>query len=463
MTSVLRLVAIGHTLSFLNASGAYLTNKGFRQAIAHPDELGVYPDIEDVILLDWMQTDDDARDTTMRTLQKLGAQARENVRKRKLGNHVWLECSTHSETSTRYAIVKDIIVPDLDERHWGPGGPSRLAVHIIREGLWRHIAPNSTSYTSLATGTIYPYTDATNENYLDVNATDNILGDAPSLNIIELDGSVDNNARLIIATKSGTAASLNNFNPFFNANDELDNAASQQADTNAPDDINLTLTGSGDVTLRWNITGANLTYYSGSYLVYVVGVASADGAMSVAFQHGAPTVGYYETGDYVPVNTAFGSNNHFLYLGRFTLPLPGAIIPGYAYTANYSIELEVDKSSSVTFTFYSLILIPVDEQVFRVLAQGAPNKLRIDSNLERTFYLGASDQLLAEPPPTTLGRYIQLQPILDPLADVYHRVFFFKSWYYDTDDEEYYQFRIDDSAVTIEAICRYTALRGDDA
>lgn len=449
-------------LSFLDTVGYYLSTNGWRQSLALPNEQGDYEDVRETLTFDWMQTNDDDRATRLRSLMKLVAKAREYVRARRLGDPVWIEVRTHTETETRYAIIKDIIIENLSERHWWPAGPSMLTITIVREGLWRAIAPNG-SYDSLVSAlTIYPFTDGTYQNYATI--TDSLLdGDAPGLVAFQIAPSAGLTFdRYIIATKVLDATGLSSFDAFFNAADELDNTASQQADTNAPDDINLTLTGSSDVTLRWTIAGSKVDDYEGSYHVYAVAVSnSADEKVSIAFKHGNPTGGY-EIGEYVPVTSGYSSYKKFIYLGRFTLPIEGPLLPGYAYTDAYTISLEVDKTASVTLTVYSLMLIPA-EQVFRAHSiDGA--KIRIDGNLEATAPLGSSDQLVVEGRVATYGRYIQLEPRLTTASSyLYSRIYFFHSWYYPVDQTEYYRYRTDDSEIDVEFIPRYVALRGDQS
>ena len=447
-------------LSFLDTVGFYLTTGGWQQNIGLPNERGDYEDVRETIALDWMQTNDDDRATKLRSLMKLAAKAREYVRTRRLGDPVWIEVRTHSETEKRYAIVKDIIIQNLSERHWYPEGPASLVVTIVREGLWRGIAPNG-SYESLVSGlTIYPFTDGTYQNYTTI--TDSLLdGDAPGLVTLQIAPSAGLTLdRFIIATKVLDATGLSQFDAFFNPADELDNTAGQQSDSDAPDGINLTLTGSSDATLRWTIAGSKMGAYEGAYHVYAVALSnSASEKVSIAFKHGSPSNGY-EIGNYMPVTSGYSTYRKFVYLGRFTLPVEGPLLPGYAYTDPYTIALEVDKSDTVTFYFYSLMLIPAD-QVFRAHVIDG-DKVRIDGNLEISVPLGSSNDLVVEGRVATYGRYIQLEPRLTTAASyLYSRLYVFHGWHYNGVD--YYRNRTDDSDLDVEFIPRYVALRGNQS
>ena len=200
--------------------------------------------------------------------------------------------------------------------------------------------------------------------------------------------------------------------------------------------------------------------YEGAYHVYAVALSnSASEKVSIAFKHGSPSNGY-EIGNYMPVTSGYSTYRKFVYLGRFTLPVEGPLLPGYAYTDPYTIALEVDKSDTVTFYFYSLMLIPAD-QVFRAHVIDG-DKVRIDGNLEISVPLGSSNDLVVEGRVATYGRYIQLEPRLTTAASyLYSRLYVFHGWHYNGVD--YYRNRTDDSDLDVEFIPRYVALRGNQS
>lgn len=466
MSSTLNLTDGVTVVSLLSSAGFYLAQGGYAAVVATENEFGEFDDVTERFVLTWNGATDDQRDSQISELQKLAQKALYIANNKLLGDAVWLEAATHSETYTRYSLVRRVTVGTLDPNHWGPAQSVNLTIDVVREGLWRDIPPNSTSYNSIVTGeTVYTYQDTAGDNYIDVTCN-NLKGDAPALTHIRINNPTNTSYnRFLLATKSGYVSNLNNFNPFFHANVELDNVASQAADSDAPNNINLTIGGSSDVTLRWTITAANVKYYSGRYQVFLVAAASSDGLMTARVRHGNGGL----SNDYVPVNN-YSSALGYVYLGLVTVPDGNSIIPNWDYNTTYDIYVDLDKSGSVTATIYTLIFVPADEQVFECHTNGTGiSRLYIDGIVERSYYANSSDKLLSGQPANTYGPYLKLRPLpnyqVDPsIVSMTTRIYFFNSRLSTSGNGEiYYQIGTQNFAVNLKAVYQYTALRGNDA
>ena len=200
--ATLRLYDDVNEVDFLDTSALYLAQDGWRPRVAAENEAGDdYEDVIEVIKLSWTETTDDVRDSKLQTLHRLNHKAKRYWRLRKTTDAVWLEVQTHSETNIRYARVKEIVVEELDGRHWGPDGPVDLVVTIKREGAYSHIKPTNTTPTVvLNSATIENEEDTSTSNFAIISASD-VPGDALALPIIQMVESVAQE-QIIIAMRS---------------------------------------------------------------------------------------------------------------------------------------------------------------------------------------------------------------------------------------------------------------------
>jgi len=442
MAAVLKITNGTDSVDLLDTTALYIQN--WAQAIARRLPSGDYADVVEIIKLAWMEEDDDTRDSTIQALMQLAGEAWDYTDRELLDQWVWLEARTHSETSSRYAILSEIWPDRLSSRHWGPDGPVDLMPQITREGLWRYTAPNGTPTTAVAATTVYNKQDADGDNFVTIADTD-ADGDAPGL--IIFDQEWDELATdVIVAMKSSSSTSdLNDFIPHLDATLELDNVGSQAADVEAPENIRIDL--AAGATLRWTLTAAarKMANYAGDYYVYAVAVMSG-GSGTMTFKHGNDYVGL----DAVTVNTtASPAAAHFM--GRTTIP-GGTYNPGLA-DADYNIKLVVTVAGGGTFRFFDLWLVPISEFAPFVVNNTQPtgNLLTVDGNLERVYQQtsGGAYSQADTTPPEPGGRYLQFKP------NRHNRLYFFWTGVNDVAPPNW---AID---VTVKIIPRCLAIRGD--
>lgn len=443
MAGVLTITDGTDTVDLLDTTAFFLKRGGWREKVANENERGDYDDLIEVITLTWMETEDDSRATTIQKLKRLAKKAAEFVREQKLTDHVYLSASTHSETKTRYAVIKHIQIDELHKGHWGPDQVLESRIIVTREGTWRALAPGS-ALTSDGATTIFNKQDADGNNFLTV-ANTTVTGDVDADTNFVIDFIVSNTREeFILALKTGTLPDLDKFNPHFNANDELDNVGSQVADTVAPDDIALEFAGAGNITMRW-ILDNNLEFYAGAYLVFCAVRADTADLATIHLAHGDES----DDGDPVAVPSQ-GSFFARLYLGRFDIPA-GGFIPGLTAPASYDMKMELTKSGTVTVRFSNFWLVPIDEGVFSADNVNLNTFIAFDGDIERVYELAT-----ATGPPIAFGfaqpggKYIELKPGLT------NRVYFY------TKRSDLEVTPNDSISVTVRYLLRYTSLRGNN-
>lgn len=395
------------TVSLLDSAGLYLTRRGWNPQVARENELGDnYEDVVEVIHLEWMQTTDDSRDTIMHNLNRLNMRAREYQRHRKTTGQVWLAAATHSETNTRYALVKEIYAPELDNRHWGPNSNVTLTLTITREGAWRDQAPNTNpqSYTSIISDGIYNQVDSGIVNYIDL-ANSDLKGDAYFLPVLMMPF-VSTQEKLIVALRSHlTSGGIINFNPHFNAAN-FGTGTYIVADASAPGGQKwerIIAAGSSSME-NYVALPAGLQYYTGSFLLYAVCKATT-AVFSLQASHSTST-GFVSEFATEAVDIGVTTNYQMLYLGRITLPISGQI-PGVGDPANYYIHLKCAWTGAGVFSLRNFFLVPTDDGVFQLDLQD--QNVAADSVLERSWHY-SSLHIYSYKTPSPRGRYIRLKP-----------------------------------------------------
>lgn len=447
MAAVLKVTDGTDEVSFLDPSTLYITE--WRQQIAPELASGEFEDVVEAIRCAWMQTTDDTRDAIIQTLMKLAGKARDFHRMRKLFQWVWLEARTHSESNSRYAVLRDIFPKELDKRHWGPNGPVDLIPLLTREGLWRGIAPNGTPTTGVSATTIYNKQDTDGNNFVTLPDS-SAVGDAPGLVIFEMEpgASTSQVQNFIVARKSGTSQSdLDDFVPHLDTLLEADNALLRVADTNAPDDYRLDITTT--TTLRWPLTSATrkLSNYAGEYLVYaLIDTVNGGGSATLRLRHGQ---NYVASATIAPSDV--GSPATANYLGRVTIP-GGIYNPVLSNPLGYDIYLDVTITPTFTVRFFDLWLIPISEgAVFSVRnAALTSGVLVINGDLEAVFEqtTGGVYQQSSSLAPEVGGRYLQYKPGL------YNRYYFFWTGLGELAVPNW------DASLTVKIIPRFRTLRG---
>lgn len=439
------------TVSLLDSAGLYLTRRGWKPQVARENELGDdYDDVVEVINLEWMQTTDDSRDTIIHNLNRLNMRAREYQRHRKTTGQVWLAAATHSETNTRYALVKEIYAPEMDGRHWGPNSNVKLTLTITREGAWRDQAPNTNphSYTSITDQTVYNQVDVDGGtlNYFDVAAA-SLTGDAYGLPVFQMPFSTTQQKVIVALRSRPSSGDVTPFNPHFNAAN-FGTATYIVADATAPGGQKwerTILSGSSSME-NYVALPAGLQYYTGSFLLYAVCKATT-AVFSLQASHSTSTAFVSEFATEA-VSIGITTNYQNLYLGRVTLPLSGQI-PGVGDPTNYYIHLKCAWTGAGVFSLRNFFLVPTDDGIFQLDLQD--QNVAADSILERSWHYSSTNKYVQKSP-SPRGRYIRLKP------NHYTRFMFFFSR-----SDAAGGVNPDDSIapVNLRAATRYLALRGN--
>lgn len=445
---MLRIIGEGlGSVNLLNPAGLYLANGGWRQQIGAPNELGAYEPLWESMEMAWMEATDDARAESVQLLHRLGRLARQRREQRTRKEYIYLEVRGHSESEPRYAELNDVAVRELDERRYGPQIALDMVLGIRREALWRasrpdtgHIARSLTLSPDLL---VYSRHDGEGVNYVTIDGETEVAGDAPADAIIQVawETAATDLHNFILALRSADdLADLTSLKTQFNASDELDQT--KTSDANAPDGERIDLTVSDD--LRWQLPDT-LRRYAGSYLVYIVADALDSNSAKVHFEH-ANVKG---EGKFVP---KFDGSYGLTYLGHFNIP-SGRHLPNEVDPAIYELKLPVVITGGTTFRFYTMWLVPVDQQFFQAfdLEQTDPTlHLKINGELEETYLLRATGQLdYGTSPAPTRGRYLRLPPRKHLRLD-------FFGWESATDVGAGF------CTLSIKVLPRYLALRGDE-
>ena len=167
-----------------------LLRDGHKPQVATRLENGTYAPVTETYKLIFKSTTDSERVTVLQYLIRLKERVNHRKQVGMVGNRVWLIAQTPTEANPRYAIVEDIIIPELDHRHWRTS-PSkvRIIIQIVRHGAWRDTLPNNGFTNKIVEGTtIQNRKDSTGNNRIHIPNTD-VEGDLPVLTRIErIDG-----------------------------------------------------------------------------------------------------------------------------------------------------------------------------------------------------------------------------------------------------------------------------------
>lgn len=402
------------TVSLLDTAALHMARRGWRPKVAVENAAGDdYDDVIEVVKLSWMQTTDDARDSTIQSIHKLARKAREYIRQRRVTGPVWLQANTPSETNVRYALVKNIEVGELDDWHYGPSQPVQLTLTITREGAWRSIAPNThpTSHTALiSTQTIYNsvVTASGYKNYYDVAPS----GDALALPIVYFAAGVPAPSEIIVALRSReNAADVTPFNPHFNAAN-FGSTGTLVADASAPGGQawSATTTAATQYTNYVPLPAA-LAYYTGTFLIYAVVKTVSTGVWQMQAGHGFSTSFSASSKTAAPVDIIGTTYHQPVCLGRITMPSSGAL-PGMVSPSNYYITLSMNRpvaGTSATFSVRNIFIVPVDDGVINVSSLSQRYTL-IDSTVERAWHFDPPTSEYLQSNPRVRGRYLKLKP-----------------------------------------------------
>lgn len=450
MASTLQITDGTTTVNLLNTTGLYLKENGWKAAVAQEDENGDYQDMIEVITCTWMETTDDDRAETLKKLKRLDRKAREHWRKRLVDDWVWLEASTHSETDTRYAIIKSIDVKELDSRHWQANQPSEITL-VIKHVLWWGIAPNGTPTTVVSSTTVANKEVSTTHNHVQITPA-NVKGDAPALAIIEIDRVTGLGYHSTISRKRGSSSDLDNYISNLTVNADLRSGSGLT--------INADATLPGGQYGRWSGTTIgiayfdipnDLEYFSGYYQLYAICRASVADTITIAYDSGYNTsFGTPRKGNVTVPQTFAGW--YSVYLGSIEI-LQRGLAPNRSSPTEYVIGITCTKAASSNFDIALLWLVPSDDGIFYVedanrSSGGVYRTTVLDGAVQRAYAVDGSN-IITDNNMTYRGQFLELEP------NTNQRYYFLQGAgsFYDASDT---------SSIVVKAIYRYTSLRGND-
>lgn len=417
MTNTIRIYDPDADVTFAD-HGLYLARGGFNQSGPEEDAGGGWLDVAERLGFEWLAGDDAARGPLYGLLAGLGRRARANQRPSSRNyfspsRQVVLEMAAGGERGLRYAILRDLTLPKLSALHWRPGAPAGLRLELLREGLWRGVPPDGEPHEVISAESLANWTDADDVNY--VTLTPAMLGgDAPALLRLAVTRSGFSRSRLVIAAlEADSVAELDMAPMFFNATDELDNAAKLAADTAAPDGQALVLpAGDNSGALRWTLPDSP-AYYNGRFRAYVGCQVSSLLGCTLQLRHGFSNLSDPAkwNGDELDVPaTPTGGAYGLLDLGIISLPA-GRLAADEAAYPDYELELIYSKDAGVGLSVASLFLVPLSWGVYE-LDRGTlsvPLNLVADGIAGLSYGVNGSGQV-NEATLGGSGRYLQPDP-----------------------------------------------------
>jgi hypothetical protein len=401
---------------------------GFAQQVARWDEsAGDYADVEESLELVWRDKRETARAELLHEFGLLQRKMRNFRAQGRYEDCVWLEAETPTETETRYAIVRDMWVPELDARHYAGARLVGLQVRLLREGAWRGVAPKAEPLTLEGGGvaTIQMFTDTRGENYMDVPSGQ---GDAMPLYRIRLEqaagtGTTDPHPtampnRFIIAAREERTG----FDPHFKATDATFGGAgaSVTVDDNAPDGVRVmyTLADGTGTTMDWPWP-SDPELYRGRYHAYLIGKIPKDFYLQFTLQSQFA----YERMYVQEAVAGVGNGVRPHYLGMVTFPYEDAQgSPWYGEpttgTRDVGVTLFNESGASGTMWLWGMILVPVESVAFvevpRIIYphdDGWGISFVLDSIWRRADMVDGSDDILRSfPAPVVRGEFVRGEP-----------------------------------------------------
>lgn len=354
---------------------------------------------------------DSERGAIMRDLGYLRGLLEQRQQQGWVGERVWIESQTATETDIRYAEVFNITVLELGYRHWRVGSFPRMTLFVEREALWRETAIGGSWGNVFVNTTLYPCWDGSKKNRVAIAGADgDVAGDVAALTRIEIEqtGSELFDQMLIGAKVSTDEDALNRFVPFFNAVDETYHPAWQITDTSVPGGKRIEHAFSGTDTdfLYWNLPGsATWNDYAGSYLIYAVCEVSADDVIEVAFdQYNLEEPDVAQPAIFVPLTT--GTKKHVL-LGRYELN-PEEILG--ETPDDVPIIFHIRYDGSATLKFFYLYLIPLDGGLCGVKDGKSIYQFFWDGDLRKRYEINSTGDLIRSTGMMGIGDFIQLYP-----------------------------------------------------
>lgn len=385
----------------------YLARNGWKQSGPNPGPAGVWYDVEEKMKAEFVDASDAERAAVLSNLARLAAEAaalqdgghRDHLNP---AAHVAVEAKTPTESATRWALLRDLFVPELDAAHYGQRH-TRLDLELTREGLWRGIKPGL-SPTTLAATTITSLDGIGNGTAVTINPA-NIAGDAPGLAVITL---MPQNSNHVFYTRvcrrlGLSTAALNTFTPFL----WLEDASASNLPSGLTDVEDL-FTGADDPSLLpvsqcympgaseggWASWNVDPQAYHGQFsvmLIYATDSADTDPQVSAYVYHGMITTLVNDE-----VALVAGSTWGIRSLGQIKIPHAVDSVRGGLPTSSYKIQVQIESGAlNHAAAIAGIVLVPDDPPGFECSVMGITNIVTvIDGEIER-FYRTVGGNLSA--------------------------------------------------------------------
>jgi len=454
---VLRIVGENESINLLDPDNFHLAMNGWKPALAVENDID-YDDVREQLKLLCLNKSDDDRATNIHRLNRLLQHASKSEKKE---TPVYIEARSHGESEIRYAVLRGGGVPEIDA--YGLATPTELTLNLIREGAWRAVVPRTYGLPwQIGTATtIYNKEDSDGNCEIDLTASE-IPGDASALTVMKLDTEIGallnyTGNYFVVAQRTGAQADYAEFTPHFNAVDLTyipPSGATLVADSDAPGDQALQLSGAGYFTMYWTIPAANMPHFRGMYMVYAAVESNYAATLpTIQFQNTNSQTGDTQT---IPFLVLPHKGAARVYLGAFSI-CPDDYPTQLTMRDDARLTLNITSTDPNTIvTLHSLILVPISQPVFKF----GPNQISemdvmvADGVWERCYQTdAATNEIIATTRPLSpQGTYVRLSPNQDA------RLFVFR---YQTVSNQPVVWGEQTATATIFCVPRYLSLRGD--
>lgn len=436
---------------------------GYTQKIAELRPDGTFADVEETWKLMFTSNTDADRVDTLQDLGKLRLLAFRIRNEPTLDAAMWLQVQTATENNARYGVVKDAVIPQLDERHYRSNVLPKLELTITRAGLWDEVSPLATSWPRSVSGGTLENRDYTGGYYSFSIPGASQGGDAPGLmslvvSVWYFGGTFLINYRFGVKRFEDSDA-YNRFNPHFNIVNE-NSGLNQVVDSGAPGGYQYIYTSGASAVqtvkdLEWDLPGsATIKDYAGTHLVYAA-VYSTISSAEMAFLYNGEQIT-----SYIPVPSppsGGGSKYSEMFVGIISLPPDGALLhtltPG---AGTLGLRINIDAAAYESFQILHWWLVPVTDgytgaRRIENNTGGAYRYLSLDG-WQRQAYIQESGGTLAAERVELDGVFINTYP------GVVMGIYPFVSKYTDADGN-YLEKDTLRSTLTAKLINRYQTLR----
>lgn len=376
----------------------YLARNGWKQSGPEPGPGDVWYDVEEKIGAQFVDYDGIASVLNNLGLLSAEAAAVQGAGHRDYLNpaaHVFIEAKSTAEEYSRWALVRDLHVPDLDTAHYS-GRLPRLNIELVREGLWRYAAPGVFTEHVVET-TIRSVDGMGNGSHVTIPASFP-KGDAPGLLRFTLRPDISSMITYnfkICRRIAKTSAELDDFQPFLWFEDvtigtptlaDIDKLASPLDSMQAITPTQAHEHGIGQLALGWEVEAAD---YAGRFSVFLIfaGDRGVNDPAEITFQHGFD-------GNLTPLTTKELPDQYLngrwgvLHLGQIEIPNGMGAIRGGLTNEKYQLLTSIQTTANLNVALAGIVLVPDEPAGFVLPVNPSPSYRSVaDGEIERAYTL----------------------------------------------------------------------------